>query len=118
MEANSWNLDVIPNDLVCGTHRNNLQVEHAPSRVKLEIKFDSLEREQLDGFLERYCSLIVRTDLLISLQRAVWPIAVARLTADIPWPGRIVLNEYQMFNGRMFFSGNIYDNTGGIQIPL
>lgn len=84
--------------------------------MKLAIRFDSLEREQLDGFLEKYCPMIVRHDLLISLQSAVWPIAVARLTGDIPWPGRVILNEYQTFNGRAFFPGNIFDHTGGIQL--
>jgi hypothetical protein len=117
MEANDWNLDVIPDDLVCSPYRDNLHVEHARSSVAVTMKFHSLDRDALDVFLQNSCPLIARGDLLESLQHATWPIAVATLSALIPWPRPVRLNEYQtLFENRWVAEGNIIDHACGIQM--
>ena len=100
MTANDWNLDVVPDDLVCRPRGSTLSVRHLASEIALDIKFHSLTSATLDQFLKRRCPMVHAEDLRRSLGVVTWPIAVATLSGFIPWPARVRLDPSRTNVGR------------------
>jgi hypothetical protein len=114
MTANDWDLDVVPDDLICRPRGSTLYVRHLASEISLDIKFHSLTPAKLDQFLKRRCPMVQREDLRQSLSGATWPIAVATLSGFIPWPARVVLDFHRTVDvgRRSLYEGSVFQGDG------
>ena len=78
MEMNAWNLEIVPDDLVCSPRGNTLTVSHKASNLDLQIRFRSLAPETMERLLDRLGATgDSRQDVLDSVE--AWPVALATL---------------------------------------
>jgi len=111
MEANAWNLDIVPDDLECSPRGNALEVSHKQSQLNLSVRFDSLEPEDLIRLFDRLAmEEQQRSDVL---ENAVeWPIGLCTVEGKLAWPIPVQMTGQDIIGNRQLYEMNIFSGHG------
>jgi len=115
MDKNDWIVLSDVDDVECPPSANSLNIEAAREKIKLNLRFSSLSKEQLhrrvndrsgnSQFAQNVCNSVPK-----------WPIALCTISGNIAWPIPIILEpDYTMLPGPAYLFNN-FKIGGGIKV--
>ncbi len=117
MQTNDWNVETVPNDLVCGNWGNSLWVDLEDHGIRFEIRFHSFTEEKLTRFLDQSgADPGWRRDLFDAI--AEWPLALCTVYGAFVWPSEVCVYPSGITGNRerSHRFANIYTGMG-IDLP-